>query len=188
MGGANSKEEEPPVSGVQVTEGLIRQLSSEPQPRAHARSGQAVSPPWMSHLRPPFTSQLPDSSQSRSAEAEQPEDLHEPKNACETAFPSSAPPPPIDEPAFVEQAQEQIQQSVPAAELKPEAVSQQKVNQFADRLVQEYEAPLKALPCLDEKTSCLVCYQQHREDPLRCAQQVAAFTKCAQKASAITVQ
>ena len=56
--------------------------------------------------------------------------MHEPEDAHETALAPSAPAPPIDEPASVQQAQEQ---------LKAEAVSQQKVNQFADQLVQEYE-------------------------------------------------
>lgn len=182
MGGANTKQsdnEPPPVSGIKVTEGLIRQLHGESAPTSQG-SSRAGGLPWLPHLRPAFSSPATDESstpvsqqdeQTSSSDSQQQQHSNESRTARKAAH-----------------GQQQIQQSAGHAELKAEADSQQKVNQYANQLVKEYEAPLKALPCQDEKTSCLVCYQHNQQDPLQCADQVAAFTKCARKASAVMVQ
>lgn len=183
MGGANTKhadDEPPPVSGIRVTEGLIRQLHGESPPTLQ-RPSRAGGLPWLPHTRPAFSSPATDEpstpvsqqdEQTSSSDSEQQQHSAESRTAHMAA----------------QHGREQIQQSAGHAELKAEAASQQKVNQYANQLVKEYEAPLKALPCQDEKTSCLVCYQHNQQDPLQCADQVAAFTKCARKASAVMVQ
>ncbi|KAL0054024.1 hypothetical protein WJX82_002522 [Trebouxia sp. C0006] len=175
MGGANTKhaeDEPPPVSGIRVTEGLIRQLHGESAPTSQGPS-RAGGHPWLPHMRPAFSSPAADDSGtpvSQQDEQTSSSDSEQQQHSAESRTPDMA----------AQHGQEQIQQSAGHAELKAEAASQQKVNQYANQLVKEYEAPLKALPCQDEKTSCL--------DPLQCADQVAAFTKCARKASAVMVQ
>jgi len=56
---------------------------------------------------------------------------------------------------------------------------QQQVQELMDK---QYKAPMRAPPCAAEKGACLACYQAFPDDPLRCAEAVAAFSKCAKQA------
>mmetsp|Transcript_19077 Transcript_19077/g.26418 ORF Transcript_19077/g.26418 Transcript_19077/m.26418 type:complete len:157 (+) Transcript_19077:202-672(+) len=67
--------------------------------------------------------------------------------------------------------------------LKHEEEEIVKVQQLAKELVdKEFKAPLRPIPCSDEKAACVYCYQLNSTDPLLCAEKVSAFSQCAQDA------
>ncbi|KAA6427257.1 MAG: hypothetical protein FRX49_03014 [Trebouxia sp. A1-2] len=143
MGGANTKhaeDEPPPVSGIRVTEGLIRQLHGEsaPAPQGPSRAGGL---PWLPHMRPAFSSPATDASSTPVSQQDEHTSSSDPDQQQHSAESHTA----------HMAAQHGQEQSAGHAELKAEAASQQK-------------------------------------GPLQCADQVAAFTKCARKASAVMVQ
>lgn len=180
MGSAITKEadEEPPVSGVQVTAGLLRQLEGRPSPDSQAKLVVKGGPSWLPHLgaagQPSGSDSGNSAANSTSSHSSSPDASH--KTQHDNLAPS------------VHHQAEQPHQQASPRDIKAEDASQQKVNEYADQLVKEYEVPLKAFPCQDEKTECMLCYQSNQQDPLRCAAQVDAFTKCARKASAVMVK
>eukprot|EP00898_Chlorokybus_atmophyticus_P000395 jgi/Chlat1/1356/Chrsp119S01788 len=73
--------------------------------------------------------------------------------------------------------------------LKREEEELAKVDTFAKELHEkEYVAPMRPTPCEAERETCVKCYKEHPEDPLRCGAAVKAFSACARKAQQAFVQ
>ncbi|KAL3137011.1 hypothetical protein ABBQ32_006602 [Trebouxia sp. C0010 RCD-2024] len=182
MGSAITKEadEETPVSRVQVSEGLVQQLDGRSSRDPHTRPFTRGGPSWLPHIRPSGPSPGSDFGNTATGPGSSPSTT--PPNASQNRAQHD------NSAQSLHPETEHMHQQAHPRETKAEAASQQKVNEYADQLVKEYEVPLKAFPCQDEKTECLLCYQSNQQDPLRCAAQVDAFTKCARKASAIMVK
>lgn len=58
-----------------------------------------------------------------------------------------------------------------------------KIDQLAKDLIKkEHSMKCRGSPCQAERERCQSCYSQNTQDPLKCAEQVRAYSVCAQKA------
>lgn len=64
--------------------------------------------------------------------------------------------------------------------LRQEEAEAKQVKQLAEELVRsEHVVPSRPVPCTAERDACVGCYQHNAADPLKCAQQVKAYSTCA---------